>query len=113
MQAGDKWGFVDKTGKWAIAPRFQRAYDFAEGLAVVQVSGELGSTGYINRDGTMVIPANLSTGYSFREGLAAVVPDGPCRFTNGGSCDHSRLAPTGFFHAMIVGLYSLIKLDDQ
>ncbi len=97
VRVGDKWGFIDKTGKWAVAPRFHWVSDFADGLAMVEVLGEVGSTGYINREGKMVIPANLSVGDSFREGLAAVVPDGPCRITNGGSCDYSRLAPTGSF----------------
>ena len=32
-----KWGFIDKTGAFVIAPRFSRAADFANGRATVFV----------------------------------------------------------------------------
>jgi WG containing repeat len=34
-----KWGFIDKTGKVVIEPRFEAVNDFSEGLAVFTQRG--------------------------------------------------------------------------
>jgi hypothetical protein len=83
-----KWGFIDKTGNFAISPQYFTADDFSEGLARVEVAQ--GRTGYIDRDGKFVISPNLSHGFSFHEGRAAVIADGPCPITNGGSCERAE-----------------------
>lgn len=31
------WGYIDKTGGWAVMPRFAMAYQFVDGLALVQI----------------------------------------------------------------------------
>lgn len=51
VRQGTKWGFIDKTGNFAIPPEFDYAFSFSEGRACVI----LGSTmGYIDRAGRWI-----------------------------------------------------------
>ena len=45
-----KWGYIDQQGEVAIAPQFDYAADFSEGLAAVQQDGRYG---YIDTDGKL------------------------------------------------------------
>jgi len=65
-----KWGFMDKSGKPVIPPRFDAVDRFYEGLARVVLDGR---HGYIDTAGNMVleIPGDRTSG-SFSQGLAAV-----------------------------------------
>ena len=36
----DKWGFVDKTGKEIVPPKYDLALDFEGGVAEVEFNGE-------------------------------------------------------------------------
>ena len=58
MSDSGRAGFIDKTGKVAIQPRFERAYSFSNGLAGVSV-GE-GLWGYIDHNGTLVTPTHFN-----------------------------------------------------
>ena len=49
--AQEKWGYVDRTGKWVIEPRFQRAEPFYKGLAKVFVDNK---AAYIDHAGRYV-----------------------------------------------------------
>jgi len=70
---GGKFGYIDRTGKVVIAPRFFIAQDFAEGLAAVRVEESADSKyGYIDRAGQMVIAPRFHQAGPFSEGLAAV-----------------------------------------
>lgn len=89
-----KWGFIDRTGKFAIPAQYYWADPFSEGLARVSVASEVGSTGYIDGGGRFVIPPRLTYGATFHEGRAAVIIEGPCRITNGGSCTPPAFMPT-------------------
>jgi len=62
-------GFLDRSGRVAIAPRFGTAQDFHEGLASVHSEGQ---PGYIDKTGKVVIPAQLGIAWDFSEGLAPV-----------------------------------------
>ena len=55
---------------------------------------EVGTTGYIDSRGQFVIPPRLTYGASFHEDRAAVIISGPCRITNGGSCQRAAFQPT-------------------
>ena len=69
----NKVGYIDKNGKIAIKPRFEKAWDFQEGLALVCKVGEgPGYCGYINKNGKYVIISQFADAMSFSEGLAAV-----------------------------------------
>ncbi|HSP05744.1 MAG TPA: WG repeat-containing protein, partial [Acidobacteriota bacterium] len=63
------WGFIDKTGKFAIPPRYENADMFAEGLASVQYKGKWG---FVDPKGNLVIPAKYDSVKRFSEGLAMV-----------------------------------------
>jgi hypothetical protein len=89
-----KYGFIDRSGRFAIPDQYMFVESFSDGLARVSVSGEVGSTGYIDTKGAVVIPTNLSYGSNFHQGRAAVIISGPCRITNGGSCARATFRPT-------------------
>jgi hypothetical protein len=63
-------GFIDRTGRWAIAPAYPHAEDFREGRAAVLLGPY--SWGYIDRTGMAVIPAVYMEAHGFSSGLAAV-----------------------------------------
>jgi hypothetical protein len=75
-----KYGYVDRTGKFVIEPReLARALPFHEGLAAVQVYGDVTATsntrfkyGFIDKTGKFVIEPQYDKASSFFEGLAAV-----------------------------------------
>jgi len=48
---GNRWGFVDKNGKYVINPQFDEANSFADGLARVKVSRK---TGYVDENGRYI-----------------------------------------------------------
>ena len=88
IEVKSKWGFVDRTGKIVIEPRFEDADNFSDGLAAVKVRGEEkiwcprdengsreGFTmklGYIDKTGELVIPAQFESASPFSEGLAEI-----------------------------------------
>lgn len=76
-----KYGFINRDGKFEIEPKFDGAQPFSEGLAAVKVyDGSVGKWGYIDRNGSFVIPPKfVETTFGvgvFSEGLASVnIPD--------------------------------------
>ena len=86
LQTSDsKWGYIDRSGKFVIAPQFPffpegLVSDFSDGLAAIEVDGKLG---YIDHTGAFVIPRQFATGTSFEDGIArVVVTQGPCAYVN-------------------------------
>ncbi len=74
---GAAWGYIDNRGKTAIAPRFESALPYSEGLAAVKREGRWG---YIDRTGSEVIPIRYRRAESFHNGVAVVdtgLPDHP------------------------------------
>jgi len=80
----EKRGFIDKTGKFAIEPKFKNASSFSEGLARVSIiENDRDMLGFINRKGEYVIPPKfdidcdfLRCSNDFSEGLASLL-EGP------------------------------------
>lgn len=70
---GGKWGYMDKTGRMAIKPQYDCAWDFSDGLACVQV-GLL--RGYIDEKNTMVIKPQYVMAKPFCNGKASVYING-------------------------------------
>jgi hypothetical protein len=69
VPVGGKYGYIDKTGKLAIAPQFYEADDFSEGLAAVEIDD---SWGYIDKTGKVVITPQFDDAFGFSGGLAWV-----------------------------------------
>ncbi len=71
---GEKYGFIDRTGKTLIYPQFDLTDGFSEGLAAVEIGKKWG---YIDTTGKMVIePQDWSSAKPFHNGLAQVVTHG-------------------------------------
>lgn len=64
-----KYGFIDKSGKTFVEPRFDGIYGFSEDLAAVKISKKWG---FIDRSGKIVIKPEFEDVDNFSEGLAAV-----------------------------------------
>jgi hypothetical protein len=73
IAATSQWGFIDKTGKIVVEPRYQEVYSFSEGLAVFNAgSSEAPEYGYIDKTGKVAIQPQFSYASSLSEGLALV-----------------------------------------
>jgi len=102
LSPGGKDGYIDQTGRFAIPPQFDRADEFFEGRALVQLgtrSGHIdtsgrflddqrpasgdysdglatlrigGKVGFIDRSGKVIIEARFDAARSFAQGRAAV-----------------------------------------
>ncbi|MDB5049383.1 MAG: Leptospira [Fibrobacteres bacterium] len=68
-----KYGYVNEAGKVIIAPTFDGADAFSEGLAMVLCSGRFG---YIDSQGVFAIPAIYRHARAFQDGYAPVRFDG-------------------------------------
>ncbi len=64
---GGKWGYLDTSGRWAIAPRFEEADGFKDGLARVRVAGQFG---LIDRKGNFVVRPLFERIWTVSEGFA-------------------------------------------
>jgi hypothetical protein len=61
-----KVGFVDKTGKFVIEPKYRQAAPFSEGLArVAVIENREEKLGFIDRTGRFVIPPRFNTDADF------------------------------------------------
>lgn len=74
-----KVGYIDRSGKWVIQPRFKQARAFAHGVAAV-CDESLDASGWpqrlwgvINRDGEWITEAKYYTIWEFEEGMAKAV----------------------------------------
>jgi hypothetical protein len=80
-RGGDKWGYLDRTGKWVIQPRFAVSSGFGNSYAYVQRDPN-GPYGYIDTKGNVVIPFRYEDAGEFEEdtqppnGLAPVKTGG-------------------------------------
>lgn len=77
LTAGSKFGFIDKTGRVVINPKYESASPFSEGLASVRLGGK---DGYIDKTGRMVIAPQFDQADSFSEGIARVAVHGKFGF---------------------------------
>jgi hypothetical protein len=67
-----KWGYIDKTGDYAIKAQFEATLPFSEGMGLVRVGDKWG---YINRSGNIVIQPQFDDAKPFSETLAVVRKD--------------------------------------
>lgn len=71
-----KWGYISQKGEFVVAPAFDGASDFHEGLAAVAIDW---ARGYIDRDGNFVITPAFEAAGNFHDGIAFVRVDGETR----------------------------------
>ena len=70
VRTREGWGYLDRSGRGAIAPRFEEAGDFSGGLAPARLPGE--PCGYVDRAGAFAIPPRFRACRPFSGGLARV-----------------------------------------
>ena len=70
---GNKWGYVDKAGKLAIAPQSDVADPVSDGRAMVGLGPKLG---YIDKTGKFAINPQYDGAGQFGDGRAPVVVSG-------------------------------------
>ena len=70
VRTKDRFGFIGKTGKYAIKPQFLSAGDFSDGLAWAETADGFG---FIRKDGTFAVKAQYEGAGSFHGGLAPVL----------------------------------------
>ena len=70
VQKDEKWGFIDRKGKWIVEPQYDYADAFHEGRALVQAATKWG---YLDRTGSPVVSLRFDSAMHFSEGLAAVL----------------------------------------
>ncbi|HEU5181157.1 MAG TPA: WG repeat-containing protein [Candidatus Polarisedimenticolia bacterium] len=75
VKIGEKYGFINTSGKIVIPAQFEDADDFSDGMARVQKSGKWG---YVDKSGQLEIPLEYDLATSFGDGLA-LVKDGKKR----------------------------------
>ena len=71
-----KWGYVSTEGEFVIAPAYDGASAFSEGLAAVKVDW---ARGYIDHKGDFVVKPMLEAAEDFKDGRAIVRVDGEMR----------------------------------
>src|SRR5437667_2016797 len=65
---GERFGFVDASGQFKIAPTLDEALPFSEGFAAVRGGDKWG---FVNTSGHVVVQPQFKSAYYFREGVAA------------------------------------------
>jgi len=68
------FGFIDRSGRFVIPPRFRGADGFSEDRAAVTLDGE--RFGYIDKTGQVVIASQFQEGGQFVDGLAPIAVGG-------------------------------------
>jgi WG containing repeat len=76
----DRWGYVDRSGKFMIKPQFSIVAPFSEGLAWVGPKNK--GYGYIDKTGAWVVKPQFNHALEFSEGLAAVSVHGRWGYIN-------------------------------
>lgn len=67
-----KYGYMNEEGEVVLTAEYDYAYDYKEGMAVVQSNGKYG---YLNSAGELVIPMEYKYAADFKNGLAIVEYD--------------------------------------
>jgi WG containing repeat len=82
VKLGEKFGYVDTIGNWAVKPDFDELTTFQEGLAVALQDEKYG---YINKNGEWMIPAQFEEAENFQDGVGiAVINSKPCLIDRNG-----------------------------
>jgi hypothetical protein len=72
VRKDERFGYINKTGDFAIQPKYKVAKNFSDGLAAFEDNGKWG---YINMKGDVVIPATFDEAKYFDSGISVVAKD--------------------------------------
>lgn len=75
IQIGEKWGYINLTGRIVIKPQFYHANSFSEGVAHAQIYDDKAFSGYINKSGKWILQPTFAGGEDFVNGEALVHSD--------------------------------------
>ncbi len=71
----DLWGVIDKSGRWIVEPKYQKVYNFTNGIAMMR--NDNGKYGFIDSNGNAIVEAKFDYAWDFESaGLARIVVDG-------------------------------------
>lgn len=99
-----RWGYVDKTGRWAVRPAYRWAGEFNDGRGRVDTSpgkepGREGTWGYVDPAGAIAVPAVYLYAGDFWKGFAPVCrKKGQCGFI-----DKAGKAVVPLEHDVVIG----------
>jgi hypothetical protein len=69
-----KIGFIDKTGKQVIPPRYDAVFKFSGGVAPARIGDqETGRWGLVDTEGNEVLPFTMGTIFPFSDGVAVAM----------------------------------------
>ena len=69
VKLGDRWGYIDRAGKFAINPQFDAVGVFSDGLAMIILNGKVG---YIDSSGKIIITPQFEDASKFSQGIAPI-----------------------------------------
>lgn len=78
-ELNEKYGYINKNGKWILKPQFEEASKLSEGRAAVELNGKYG---FIDSNGKYVVYPKYQFCCDFSEGLAAYRTKGKYGFIN-------------------------------
>ena len=73
VKVGQKWGFINRTGRLVVGPVYAAARMYNDGRAPVKTGTQWG---YIDMAGETVVPAQYDNAYPYADGLARVQKNG-------------------------------------
>jgi len=73
----DKWGFINRTGRFLIEPIYDEVMFFTDGLAPVKLSNKWG---YVNRNGNIIVDFQYDRAFPFHDGFAEIRINSKCGF---------------------------------
>lgn len=72
VQVDGDWGYMTRDGEMALRPRFDRAYRFVNGRALIRQGDRYG---FADTSGSVVIPPSFARAWHFSKGMAPVRRD--------------------------------------
>ncbi len=69
VKENSKYGYMDKTGKVVVAPSFDHAFNFQEGMGRIKLNGRYG---FVNAKGEVQIKPEFAFADDFKDGYARV-----------------------------------------
>jgi hypothetical protein len=116
----EKYGYVNLKGEVVIAPKYDMAFSFSEGLAVVgeiydmdEYETPIYRYGYINTKGTVLIPMRFDVAHAFTDGFAEVAVKDSILFLDktGKTAFAFKSAPSGDFELLMPTIYGVYFYD--